>query len=419
MKIALLTSLVPPDGEGGTERVSLAQARALAALGHEVLLLSGRPANARSDVEERIDGLAILRLAQDPSCPADPLGQRPLLLKRIETILAGFAPQRILVQSHWNLDPRIVARCALLCPTALFVHDFGPLCPRFFRTPGVEGKACPGAKEYACADLSACAACLRPLTKGLCDSRVRSLLGERLRLYREELLAADLLLFPSRTHLVRFDDLHPLRGRAKVLAPGLCQEFPGLAPPPQRYRGSGPLRILHHGRRSVEKGTLDLVRALAALPPGQVELFAPGGCEEGFDDLLRAAGPNLRAHYLGPYDAARLEELASACHLVALPSRLPESYSLAVDEGLALGLPVFASSADAALERHGPEALRVLPARDPAAWTAAIAEILSAPLLYEMHCSAIPEDVPSALSMGRALSDLLTQCGRQEGRWAA
>ena len=42
----MVASLLPPDAEGGTERVAATQARGLRALGHDVLLLGGRPAGA-------------------------------------------------------------------------------------------------------------------------------------------------------------------------------------------------------------------------------------------------------------------------------------------------------------------------------------------------------------------------------------
>lgn len=407
MRIAILSSLLPPDAEGGTERVTLTQALGLRALGHEVLLLSGRPAGQTRTVREEDGRLTTVRLGSDPAEAPDPLGQRPATLQRLLAELRAYRPERILVQNWWNLDPDLVARCSSLAPTALALHDFHGLCPRSFRTPPEAGHACPGEAEYRARDLSACARCVAPLAGSLSSSRVHALLEQRLALFERQLAAASLVLVPSRTHLVRLTDLVPLHGKGRILEPGLCHEFSGAAPAPRSWDGRRPLRILHHGRRSEAKGTLDLVRALAELPPGAVELVAVGGAEEGLDERLRAAAPLVPMQLLGAYDAAGLERAASDAHLAALPSRLPESYSLAVDEALALGLPVWACSADAARERHGADVVRELPPADPHAWALALAEVLDDARRLEAQRAAVPEDVPLAGAQAVHLARLL------------
>ena len=407
MRIAIVASLLPPDAEGGTERVTLTQALGLRALGHEVLLLGGRPTGRAKTVRDQDGRLTTVRLGSDPAEAPDPLGQRPATLQRLLAELRAFRPERILVQNWWNLHPDLVARCSSLAPTALALHDFHGMCPRSFRTPPEAGHACPGADEYRARDLSACARCVAPLAGSLSSSRVHALLEQRLALFERQLAAASLVLVPSRTHLVRITDLVPLHGKGRILEPGLCHEFSGAAPAPRPWDGRRPLRILHHGRRSEAKGTLDLVRALADLPPGSVELVALGGAEEGLDERLRAAAPRVPMELHGAYDAAALEQGASDAHLAALPSRLPESYSLAVDEALALGLPVWACSADAARERHGAEVVRELPPADPGAWTLALAEVLEDARRLEAQRAAVPEDIPLAGAQAVRLARLL------------
>lgn len=407
MRIAVVASLLPPDAEGGTERVAATQARGLRALGHDVLLLGGRPAGAAETLRLEQPRLATVLLGSDPDEAPDPLGQRPGLLQRLLDELRAFRPDRVVIQNWWNLDPNLTVRCAAIAPTALALHDFHGLCPRSFRTPQDEGIACPNGAQFRARELDACARCVAPLAGSLKASRIRSLLEQRLELFERQLAAASLVLVPSRTHLVRMGDLVPLEGKARILEPGLCQEFPGLAPSPPPFDGKDALRILHHGRRSEAKGTLDLVRALAELPAGTVELVAMGGAEDGLDDRLRAAAPELPMELGGVYGATALEEAAARCHLAALPSRLPESYSLAVDEALALGLPVWACSADAARARHGADVVRELPAREPMAWAHALLEVLDQPARLEAQRATVPQDVPLAGAQAARLAQLL------------
>jgi len=409
MKIAILSSLAAPDAEGGTERVARMQAAGLAALGHQVRLLVGRPADraGQPDWETTFDGVEQTAFAASPEEAFQPDGRRPRLAQRMVRALRNWKPDAILVQNTWNLDHQITSRLQKIAPVALYLHDFAGLCPRSFRNPSSDEIQCPSALDLAWGDLRACATCVAPLVHGISEERLGCLLTRRLETFLGETAAASLLLTPSRTHLVRLGDLIPMGQKARIMPPGLCMSFPGEAPSAGPWSGRGPLRILHHGRRSEEKGTLDLVRALAMLPTGMVELIALGGAEDGFDDRLRAAAPNVPMELSGTYGAAQLEAAASKAHLVALPSRLPESYSLAVDEGLALGLSVWAASADAARERHGADVVRVLPARDPAAWAAALQQILDYPERLRAMTAVVPESIPTVYEFAPRLADLL------------
>lgn len=411
MKVVILSSLAVSDAEGGTERVAHAQAKALASLGHEVRLVSGRPAPNAGEADRVIhgDGIMQIALAASPEEAFQPDGRRPRLARRILREVRLFAPDAILVQNTWNLDSSIASRLQGVAPVALYLHDFAGICPRSFRNPSCEGITCPSALDLAVRDLSACARCVAPLVHGVSEERLGGLLGNRLENFLAETQAVSLVLTPSRTHLVRLGDLIPLAKKARIMPPGLCMQFPGEAPSPRPWSGRGPLRILHHGRRSLEKGTLDLVRALATLPPESVELIALGGAQEGFDERLRAAAPDLVMSLAGTYTPAQLEAAAQDAHMVALPSRLPESYSLAVDEGLALGLTVWASSADAAQERHGADVVRVLPAAEPAAWATALAGILAAPDQLRTGTAAVPAALPTADEHAPRLAALLRE----------
>lgn len=228
--------------------------------------------------------------------------------------------------------------------------------------------------------------------------------AERARRLRAEVAAARLVLVPSRTHLVRLArllDFGP--GQARILRPGLCLALAGRRRRPRPWVGEGPLRVLHPGWRSEAKGTLDLVRALGALPPGSAELVASGGGRPDFDARLRAAAGALPVELCGPCDGRELARAAATCHVAALPSRLPESYSLGVDEALALGLPVWTSAAAVARERFDGSVLTALPAGDPARWTSAFRDWLDDPALAREAFAGLPVAIPAAAEAAAAL----------------
>ena len=141
---------------------------------------------------------------------------------------------------------------------------------------------------------------------------------------------------------------------------------------------------------------LDLIEALLQLPPNKVRLAARGTCQDAeFDARLEG---RVAGHFeldLGPKcDGRDLARLAADCHLAVLPSRLPESYALELDEVLALGLPPWLTFGSVARERFDRSAFKVLPGADPAAWSASFAALLRDPSLSSSAFSALPRQVP-------------------------
>ena len=190
----------------------------------------------------------------------------------------------------------------------------------------------------------------------------------------------------------------------RILAPGLCQKFPGASVRPAPWLGQGPLRVLHFGRRSLDRGTLDLVRALEPLGDREIELICMGPeAYEGVDSELLKLRGNLRVRILGRFDARSLQRIARTCHVAAFPNRRPSGYSLALDEALAMGLPVMASECGAATERFGHGSIQSLPARDIPAWTQAFRKLLMQPDLLTQAFAALPETVTPATEVAERL----------------
>lgn len=396
MRIALVTQHYPPHFEGGTEAVVRAQARALAARGHAVRVISGTDrAHAGEDVERSVvDGLEVAHL---PRRPDEPYGldlARPRVLELVEREVGEADVAH--VHHHSTLSDRTMRALARSRPVFATLHDLFTTCPRFFRLPPDSALTCP-----ARGDLDACVRCVALDLPGHEPGALAAALAARQATFDAELASAAAVFVPSRAH---GDRLAPLLGvapeRLVVLPHGLCPPVPERS---ARAHREGPLRVLHLGHRSAAKGTLDLVRALAAVPAGSVELVLAGAeVEAGFDAALSEAAGRLPLAFRGPYDRADLAALAADADLAAFPSRAYESYGLVVDEALALGLPVLVSDRGALPERIGDAGI-ALPAEDPAAWTRAIRSLLDDPDLLAALRDALPDELPTADAAAREL----------------
>jgi len=222
---------------------------------------------------------------------------------------------------------------------------------------------------------------------------------------------AALVVTPSRRSLVRLLDSVPLAaGQGRILSPGTALELPAGTPRPRAWSGGEALVVLLLGERSEEAGSLDLVRGLAAVSDGEVELLAAGPSRGQFDRrLVREAGA-LRLDLRPPLASGELAALAQRAHVAAFPSRRAESYALPVDDALALGLPVWASGGEVVLERVDGSAITLLPREEPGAWTAEAEAWIADPALCAAAHAVLPERVPTvadaAAVLGRWSQDL-------------
>jgi glycosyltransferase involved in cell wall biosynthesis len=165
----------------------------------------------------------------------------------------------------------------------------------------------------------------------------------------------------------------------------------------------GALRLLHFGNLCEEKGSLDLVETLARLPPEDFELTLAGrALTPGLETRIEQLRGRARVRLLGTFDARSLAAACAQADLALFPSRAEESYGLVLDEAHALGLPAWTSDRGAMRERLV-EGERSLPARNPAAWAAALAELARnpdslAPLAARIAALSVPGPQDSALA---------------------
>ncbi len=167
----------------------------------------------------------------------------------------------------------------------------------------------------------------------------------------------------------------------------LLDHFVDARPIPPKARPGGP--VVFAGRLAAEKGVDVLVEAMALLGPAErLEVAGDGPERAALETLADARAPG-RVRFHGRLARDRLLGLLRSATVVAVPSRWHENQPMAVLEAFACGAPVVATDLGGLPELVEPgRDGHVVPAGDPAALAAALADLLC--------------DPERALEMGRA-----------------
>jgi glycosyltransferase involved in cell wall biosynthesis len=347
MRIILLVHGFPPELAGGTERHVAALAKALAGRGHDVTVVAGTMATAeRCRLEsEQIDGLTVVRVLRDDFHFErwDRL-YHPVVSRLLEDLFASRTPDVVHVH-HWlrlTADPVRLARRRGI-PVIASLHDYTAICPTINRVLP-DTTLCDASPETA-----PCAECV-DLSRVADRAAVPTALGLRWNAFRNELNVANRLLALSESEATRFVDVLGA-GSPPITAQPFCSNET-LRPGPEPTRPL-PLRVLTLGRVGHDKGQDLVLRALQESGVAdRIELDVFGTCHEPDHAAeLDALGHGLRWRRRGPYDLDDLRR--EPYHLAILPSRLPETHGLILDEAQMLGVPVYASDCGAYRERIG------------------------------------------------------------------
>jgi glycogen(starch) synthase len=161
------------------------------------------------------------------------------------------------------------------------------------------------------------------------------------------------------------------------IEPYATEPSPAAPMPPSRPSFS----LLCVGRLQQEKGFDLAIRALASLRSGGVEanltIIGEGEDRATLEALIRALGLSDRVHLVGPQPNGEVRRLMAQAHLVLVPSRTREGFSLVAAEAAMAGVPAIVARIGGLPETvlDGQTGL-VVAANDPEAIAAAVRRLL-------------------------------------------
>ena len=410
MRILYVTASYLPESVGGVELHVEGLTRAMAAAGHEpvVLARTGRPGMAHLELaREEVGGVPVWRLANtfEDATTLERMVAHPGIADRFEEVLDQVQPDVVHVHHLTCLSVAVLERLrARGVPTVMTLHDFWMGCPRGQRiTAGLE--LCPEIR------LEKCVPCLRELWPHLLgrgrapeeaaedrDAGDRALLEDYHGRIRRVLNDADALVTPSDFMRRMYEAYGVREGRVRVVANGL---------PTGRFRrrttpspAGGPLRIGFIGSVIPSKGVHLLVEAVRRLgDPSALRLdvwgeVTPFHHDRTYGERLEAARQGLESviTYHGRYDNEDAPDILAGFDVVVVPSIWYEAFALTIREAFLAGVPVVTANHGAMVEavEDGTNGL-LFEAGDAASLAAVLRRLVDEPgLLDRLRQGAAP-----------------------------
>lgn len=388
MKILHFVHNFPPEFRGGTEsyvlNLSLRQIRTR----NEVLVVTGSTVeNAGVPRKKELFGpVRVLRLFKLPEDGAvyKIMPHYPRLSREVLDIMRTFKPDLVHMH-HWQqlTDDIIRTAAAERIPVVLTLHDFFSVCPRFFRKQPDAKTICPSRQSPA-----ECYTCIRNQYRIPPKELSDELYNRRASMY-DEVQAASYTYTFSKTVADFFSSLAWFPKVPIGVRPiGLLRP---LRPIAKEKIKTKKLKVVTWGGHNEVKGSHLLLEA--AMQPDikdKIEVHLLGRITPGpYGDRLKETASRCGAVLHGYFPEEEKAELGSRYDLAVFPTQAFETYSIVVDEALAMGMPVIATSPGAQCERVG-KAGKVVPAGDVKALARAIQGFLN-PMTREKAAAAAAE----------------------------
>lgn len=355
MRVLHLTHFHSSELPGGVQQAVDAHVAAQRSLGWTPAVVSGALAlDDAGTVRPRDSGDArITTIHRRPSERfSGDLGS-PRIESAVVNAAQAFAPDVCHVH-HWHaLTPTLVRTLATIAPVVVTLHDAYPTCPRFFRTRTPPELCAPTTTAEDCA------ACLEA-DLGMPAAQLTEVIARRSAEFAAELAAASRVVAVSTDLAARLRAVPSISGIEIDAVPLGLARVPGPVCPPTP--APGRLRLAHWCGVEARKG-LDLVADAIAgsAHSAAFELHVYGReIAAGTIDRLRARMGRGQLEFHGPFEAIEgLRAIAATCDAALAPSLLPETYGLAVDEALSMGMPVVVGRTGAPCQRIGQRGIAV------------------------------------------------------------
>ncbi|WP_028924748.1 glycosyltransferase family 4 protein [Pseudonocardia acaciae] len=371
MRVLIVSWEYPPVVVGGLGRHVHALARRLAAAGHDVRVLSRQPsgtdATTHPTEDELVDGVRVLRVAEDPAhleferdMIAWTLGMNHGLLRAAPGWLDGWRPD--VVHAHdWLVAHASIGVADLVSvPLVVTVHatEAGRHSGWLSSVVSQQVHSVEWWLARRADALITCSEAMRAEASGLFD------------------------LDPADVHVLH-NGIEPRRWRVRRAEVDAVRE---------RYAPDGAPLLLYFGRLEYEKGVQDLIAALPRIRrahPGTRLLVAGQGTHAEFlAKQARAHRVRRAVRMLGHLPDRSLAAALAAVDAVVLPSRY-EPFGMVALETAAAGAPLVASTAGGLGEvvRDGVTGLSFAPGDVPGI-AAAVGAVLDDPSAAQVRARA-------------------------------
>jgi glycosyltransferase involved in cell wall biosynthesis len=395
MRVLMVLHQFFPEFSGGTEHVAFNLARMAQKAGHHVHVLAGTVDPSRAgpgavagpfDGSLRIDyhGVPVTLIPRDRLPASADIGLEPgaALVPELANWMDDerFHVAHVLHTMRMGSALLAAQRCGL--PYVLTLTDFFLPCARI-NLVTMRGLPCNGPEQGAkCAQ--DCAA--PPWTPESYRQRYQQA-SSLVTAAAERVAPSD---FVAQRYRHSFPD-----SSFKVIPHGidLLALSAAAAGPAQDVAPHG-LRLAYVGGIIPQKGLDVLLRAIALLPGRELSLKVIGGFHgnPGYHREVRAlAAADPRVEFTGALRAPEVFAALKQVDLLCLPSLVPETYSLALHESAAAGVPALVSDLGAPAERVSAWGSGQAVAHgDPRAWAAAIESVLDQPSKLQAWRKALP-----------------------------
>lgn len=392
MRILIVLHQFYPEFSSGTERVTLNLARAAQRAGHYVRVLacavnpeahhgaaSATLAGALDTVWEGVP-VTLLPRAMLPASADYSLDVVPELVAP----LAAWMKQERFELAHilhtMRMSTAVVAAQHCGLPYVLTLTDFFLACPRInLVTLGNQLCSGPqGGKKCGKDCLSA------PWNRDTLEHRHETA--------RQMLMGASVRVVPSEFVAARFRDAFAdCSFRVVPHGVDLLALMGDDAPTPNH---EPTVTLGYVGSIIPQKGLSVLLRALARVKSPAVRLKVVGGfygADSYHKEVLALVKADPRVELLGHLDATHVYAAIRQMDVLCLPSQVPESFSLALHEAAALGVPALVSDLGApGLLVAGHGGGKVVASGDVAAWAEAIAALVAEPAQLARWQASLP-----------------------------
>ena len=381
MRILIVLHQFFPEFTSGTERVTLNLAKAAQRAGHHVRVLA---CVVKPEASEGAD-CAHLAGAKETVCEGVPVTLLPRAMlppsadytlevapELVEPLVGWMKHERFdlaHVMHTMRMSTAVVAAQQCGLPYILTLTDFFLACPRI-NLVTLDNQICDGPQGGK--------KCGRDC---LVAPWNRETLMRRFETARQMLVGASVLVVPSEFVAARYR--HSFAECSfRVIPHGidLLALMGEEAPTPDIKKS---LTLGYVGSIIPQKGLTILLRALARVNATDLRLEVVGGfygTDAYHKDVLALANADPRIALLGHLEATKVYSVMQHMDLLCLPSQVPETFSLALHEAAALGVPALVSDLGAPglqVADHGGG--KVVASSDVAAWAAAIEAIVAEP----------------------------------------